>query len=386
MDIIMYPHGGSGNRGCEAIVRSTCKLLGDHSYTLFSTHEEEDQAVQLNRLCKILPQISKTSRFSLDYLKAAFQFRVLNDKDAFDYLAFKQIFDQCNDRTLALSIGGDNYCYGEARHIYLINKYVRQKNAKNVLWGCSVDEKGISSEMCEDLKGYDFIYARESLTFQTLKQINPNTKIYPDPAFQLDKIDRPLPAGFEQGNTVGINVSPLIMNYEESNGITYKNYRTLISDILKNTNMKIALIAHVIWEVSDDRKPLHRLYEEFKNSGRVIEIFSGNCEELKGYISRCRFLICARTHASIAAYSTCVPTLVVGYSVKARGIATDIFGTDHNYVIPVQQLKNEADLLRAFQWLTEHEHEIHSHLVSFMPSYKEQVWKAKEDIMALCGR
>ena len=46
----------------------------------------------------------------------------------------------------------------------------------------------------------------------------------------------------------------------------------------------------------------------------------------------------ARTHATIAAYSSCVPTLVVGYSIKARGIAKDLFGTDEGYVLPVQAL------------------------------------------------
>ena len=46
-----------------------------------------------------------------------------------------------------------------------------------------------------------------------------------------------------------------------------------------------------------------------------------NCMVIKGYISRCELFIGARTHATIAAYSTGVPTLVLGYSVKARGIA-----------------------------------------------------------------
>ncbi|MFR4670990.1 MAG: hypothetical protein ACLT69_14285 [Intestinibacter bartlettii] len=65
---------------------------------------------------------------------------------------------------------------------------------------------------------------------------------------------------------------------------------------------------------------------------------------IKGYISRCR-LYRARTHATIAAYSTCVPTLVIGYSVKAKGIAKDIFGTYENYVLPVQYYQIEFDLI-----------------------------------------
>ena len=66
--------------------------------------------------------------------------------------------------------------------------------------------------------------------------------------------------------------------------------------------------------------------------------------ELKGYIARCRFFVGARTHATIAAYSSCVPTLVLGYSVKSRGIARDLFGNEENYVLPVQSLQEPDEL------------------------------------------
>ena len=71
--------------------------------------------------------------------------------------------------------------------------------------------------------------------------------------------------------------------------------------------------------------------------------------ELKGYIARCRFFIGARTHSTIAAYSSGVPTLVLGYSVKSKGIAKDLFGTYENYVLTVQQLKEYSELGRAFK-------------------------------------
>ena len=72
--------------------------------------------------------------------------------------------------------------------------------------------------------------------------------------------------------------------------------------------------------------------------------------QLKGYIAKCRFFVGARTHATIAAYSTEVPTLVVGYSIKSRGIAKDIFGSEENYVIPIEQIKEENKLTQAFIW------------------------------------
>ena len=136
--------------------------------------------------------------------------------------------------------------------------------------------------------------------------------------------------------------------------------------------MQIALIPHVVWNNNDDRKPLGELYEEFRMTGRVVLIEDASCEELKGYISRCRMFVGARTHATIAAYSSGIPTLVVGYSVKARGIARDLFGTCENYVIPVQSLDKPDDLANGFKWLSEQEEKIRQQLEEKIPEYKKQ--------------
>ena len=77
-------------------------------------------------------------------------------------------------------------------------------------------------------------------------------------------------------------------------------------------------------------KYLYHYYEEFKDTGRVILSYRIilTAPQYKGYIARMRFFIGARTHATIAAYSNCVPTLVLGYSVKSKGIAKDLFGEE----------------------------------------------------------
>jgi polysaccharide pyruvyl transferase WcaK-like protein len=104
--------------------------------------------------------------------------------------------------------------------------------------------------------------------------------------------------------------------------------------------------------------------------------------QLKGFISRCRFFIGARTHATIAAYSTCVPTLVMGYSTKSRGIATDLFGTDDHYVLPVQELTAPEALTDAFRWIMEREQEIRSRLEAVMPEYITRAKGVKENVEA----
>ena len=81
---------------------------------------------------------------------------------------------------------------------------------------------------------------------------------------------------------------------------------------------------------------------------------------------------------TIAAYSSCVPTLVVGYSVKAKGIAEDLFGTTENYVIPTQELRTEDQLTKGMQWIIDNKDEIKTHLEEIMPEYKNQVYKVRD--------
>ena len=164
----------------------------------------------------------------------------------------------------------------------------------------------------------------------------------------------------------------MVVESEKKGGITMACYEELIRYLIQYTDMQIALIPHVIWEQNDDRRPLHELFLKFQGTGRVLEIPDGSCEELKGYIGSCRFFVGARTHATIAAYSSLVPTLVIGYSVKARGIARDLFGTEEGYVLPVQKLQDPGELVRAFSGIYEREAEIRGNLQEIMPSYVER--------------
>lgn len=144
--------------------------------------------------------------------------------------------------------------------------------------------------------------------------------------------------------------------------------------------MHICLIPHVFWKNNRDLEPLKYLYEQTAEKDRICVIESGTAAELKGYISRCRFFIGARTHSTIAAYSSLVPTLVVGYSIKSKGIARDLFGNEENYVLPVQGLKIKTDLRDRFIWLMEHENDISARLQAVIPDYIDM---AKVDLKTI---
>ena len=346
--VVLFPHGGSGNHGCEAIVRTTAKLLESAEIFLFSENVDEDKKYLGDIGVSICNPHSIVKKYSLSYFAGKYRTIVKKETDAMDVLSFSPILDLCDKDTVLLSIGGDNYCYGDNEYILLVNREARKKGAKTVLWGASVDEALLSDKMRGDLQGYSLIIARESLSYKYLKSINNNTMLLPDPAFSLEK----KPGNAEQTlfnrEVIGINVSPMVIGYESSDNIVFENYQHLITKLLQTTETNIALIPHVVWNHSDDRIPLKRLFDEFKDSGRVFMIQDQNCMQLKDIISKCSFFVGARTHSTIAAYSTCVPTLVVGYSIKARGIAIDLFGSEQEYVLPVQALKNKTDLYEAF--------------------------------------
>ncbi|WP_455537610.1 polysaccharide pyruvyl transferase family protein [Terrisporobacter sp.] len=381
----LYAHGGSKNHGCEAIVRGTNKVLNQDNLTVYSLNPSEDNLYNLNNIVNIKKQTVEYSKLNPKRILASLKIRLFNDDTYAEKIQYDSLFKNHGNDDLAISVGGDNYCYSGYKTYEILNKEFNKKGTKTVLWGCSVEPDLIDENMAADLSNYSLIAARESITYQAVKKVNKNTKLIPDPAFQLDKIDLPLPIGFTKNNTIGINISPHIMTCESRKGATINNYEALIHHIIKTTNMQIALIPHVVWKNNDDRKPLEILYDKFKDTNRVIILRDYNCMELKGFISRCRIFIGARTHSTIAAYSTCVPTLVIGYSVKAKGIAKDIFGTYENYVLPVQSLSNKDDLINAFEWVKEHEYEIRTHLNNFMPEYKKRVLQGRIEIEKLLG-
>lgn len=381
----LYSHGGSGNHGCEAIIRSTIKVLNEDSVNVFSHNRDQDIKYGIDGICNLREDITNSiQRGTLKWLFSSMQSKLTGRIALKIRYQRNLLFDNIRSGDVCLSVGGDNYCYAGVEILGAVNYCLRKKHCKTVLWGCSVEPELLHDpEVLKDISKFDLITARESISYQALKRINSNTQLIPDPAFALDRIDLPLPDGWKENDTIGINASPLIITSGNNGNIVMEAYRKLIRTILQYTDSNIALIPHVVWKQNDDREVLKQLFEEFKDTKRLVLLNDCNCMQLKGYIARCRMFVGARTHATIAAYSSCVPTLVLGYSVKSRGIATDLFGTDKNYVISVQSMKNSNTLSKGFLWLLENENNIKLHLQSMMPDYIKKVYGAELLIKAL---
>lgn len=381
--LYFYYHGGSANHGCEALVRSTAKLLG-HPVGLFTTAPEEDEHYGVGKVVKILPDRAEpVSRRSLTYLACVLEHKLTGSDYRSVRAAHRSMLSHIQKGDICLSIGGDNYCYGAQGNLILgyYNRMLRERGASTVLWGCSIEPSALTKAVVEDLNRYTHITARETITYTALREAGlSNVSLVPDSAFLLEGSEAHLPAPLTAGKAVGINVSPLV---QKCGNLVMDNYRHLIRYLLKETDLGILLLPHVVKQESDDREPLGQLLEEFDSSGRIAIAQDDSCTVLKGLISQCRFFVGARTHATIAAYSTYVPTLVAGYSVKAAGIARDLFGAEDNYVAPVQSFSAPEDLTHAFQWVVKHEEGMRNHLKDVIPSYSARIAEGAKALEAL---
>ena len=385
-NILMYCHGGSGNHGCEAIVRSTVSIMecqDKYEYYLISRNRQEDHKYGINEMVNVLPEFSSVELNDKGFIYAYLKQKIFKDHKQMNKISFTKSYNVPYGQTVSLSIGGDNFCYDGYKQYIDYHKISKSKGHKTVLWGCSIEAKYLENkDLIDDLKEYDKILVRESLSFNAMKEKGlKNIYLYPDPAFTLEKeYDKNLDV---KENTVGINISPMIFDYGNVNSKIYENYIYLIRYILDNTDMNIMLIPHVVWEHNNDLNVLKKIKKEFDKENRVYIFKDCNCKQLKYVISKLRFLVAARTHASIAAYSSLIPTLVVGYSIKSRGIALDIFGTEKNYVVSVENMERQSELTEAFQWIYDHEEKIKEHLSKFMPGYINKAYEAGKEIRSL---
>ena len=385
MNIAIYGNGSAGNHGCEAIIRGTVAVLGkENQYILQSAGLEDDIRYGLDNPTKIWLAVGPVKR-DLRFLRAYLKMKMRGVHTDMDGLAYVSGIERASEQAkIALSVGGDNYCYPGTEIYGWLNKEYHKHGFKTVLWGCSVEPEIVAKPaVAKDLASYDLIVARESISYEAIGKVQSNTILAPDPAFFMEPQVCELDDRLKSGNVIGINISPMIISAEKTAGMAYENYKRLVAHILQNTDSYVALIPHVVWSSNDDRSVLRKLYEDFDRDHRLILVEDHTAPELKYIISHCRMFIGARTHATIAAYSSCVPTLVVGYSVKARGIARDLFGSEEGYVLPVQALYSENQLTDAFLWLSQQEQDIRTHLKNRLPDYCAASRYAAEAIRSL---
>ncbi len=371
MKFLLYGHGGAYNHGAEAIVQTTIRLIRKkykNAYIAISSHfpeQDREYDIEADKFFSPIPEIWRQERQSGSIIK----------KEGLARKMYAEALGFIDKDTTCLSVGGDNFCYPNWHRLAVFQQQATEKNAESILWGCSVEPAMITPHILDILNTYTHLLARESKTYSALQQsaINTDIQLLPDPAFLLEAKQIPLPDDFQTGNIVGINVSPLVMRRETMSGILLENIRNLIDYILSETDMKIALIPHVLMPMDNDYDILSEIKQLLApdlHSRIWLTDQNFSAAELKFVISRCSFLVCSRTHASIAAYSSGIPTLVIGYSVKAVGIAEDL-GLSQ-FVLDVAAIKSSREIIDRFKLLYNKEDHLRGLLKQKSRQYKLQ--------------
>ncbi len=378
MKILLFLHGGSLNRGCEAIVRTGAaeiKAQFPDAVIDLASYEPETDA-HLENINQVFRHKQKPpKKFSWAGLKSAFFVKFFQDEKYHYQYTQKDIIPKIKNYDVFISVGGDNYCYGEQPGFYLINRLIKKAGKKLILWGASIGEEDLTPAKIEDLQRFDLLLARETLTEKVLKNAGcKNVKLVADGAFLMEKTELPLPEVFLENKTLGFNFSPLIFGRNpQSKEATFQ----LVEHILKTTDFNIALVPHVTIEISNDEETLKEFLEKYRETNRVFLLPNHlNATEYKGYIARMKFFIGARTHATIAAYSTGVPTMVLGYSIKSKGIAKDIFG-EEKLVLDIEEISDAEKLIAKFEEMKQEELMLKEILRNKIPHIKEMAQKAK---------
>ena len=379
MKILLFFHGGSKNRGCEAIVRSGIPIIKKYiphaEISLLSQDFESDKSMPgiTNLFDDSRVEIKK---YSFEWFVSFLNLKLFGNENYAIRINYQKIFKHIPTHDIFLSIGGDNYCYGEQPWLYEVDRQIKKAGKKLILWGASIGSEDLSPAKVTDLKSFDLLLVRETLTFQNLTEKGiQNVKLCADGAFTMEKEELPLPEGWQEGNTIGFNYSPLVY---KRNKASKEASIQLIQHILDTTTMTVALTPHVMIKGNNDNEILEEFYHHFKSTNRVILLPDTlNAIQYKGYIARMRFFIGARTHATIAAYSNYVPTMVLGYSVKSKGIAKDIFGTER-LVLGINEIADTQKLIQKFDELVSDEAALREILSKQIPHIQSMSYKAGE--------
>lgn len=397
MRIYLTGQNNFGNRGCEALVRSTVDVIRQRMpeaiFLVPSLDIPRDRAqwpdaseqgvefvaaqdvpwrfIQWSRVCTRLPFLTR------------FEWPTLKDRELPPGMA------ACD---AVLSIGGDNYSldYDLASLAYFVAvaDAALRRGMPALLWGASAGPfdaiPGVEQHMAAHLRRLSRVTLRESHSVNYLARIgvSENVSQVADSAFALrpELLDT---AAFwprdVAGGVVGLNVSPLIEAVRARAGMRSDmsaEVERFVRGVVTEMGLSVLLVPHVAPLDGDtfnnDEYLLTAIMARLGDLGDRIGLVPGglNAVQLKYLIGRCRFFIGARTHATIAALSLQVPTLSIAYSVKALGINRDLF--DHeDYVLDTHKL--DAVTLRAgLQKLVDDEAAIRSLLAQRIPEWKRR--------------
>lgn len=357
---------GFDNRGCEAIIRSTVGLVRerfpDAEFLVPSDDLELDRRQwpdAVDQGVRFVPSHPPSFVLTQIWTRALDRVGILAPL-VLRMPTKRALVDDIRSCDAVLSTGGDIYSldYRAPARIATIDAIAMRLGKPVFMWCASVGpfEKApaLSRVLVRHLSRFSRIYVREDISLDYLQGKGLlNVERTSDPAFHLA---RNMPAAIDLepspgGRLIGINLSPIAHAATSGSGPDLYTEMARFAEAAVGPADRLFVIPHVSPLTGEGRNDdriangllVDRLSPELRQRTTIVPN-TLNATEYKAIIARLDLLVAARTHATIAAFSSGVPTISLAYSIKARGLNRDVFGHE-DFVIPITEATCDA-LLR----------------------------------------
>ena len=419
---LLAGNGSFRNHGCEAIARGTIEILrrtfGASIQIRYAAHDSKQTCIEdvsllgydnVDPIPFFVP-LTKYSRMWFEYQSNRF----LNTSFGGALGHLQSSISECG---AALAIGGDNYSldYGYPERFVQFDRLVLGQRKPLVYWCSSVGPFSADQKYEQRMKAHfgrvTAILARESGTVGYLRSlgITDNVHLVADPGFVMQAV-RPDAASFvlDQNDFIGINFSTtvgrlLLQDHRESDPTQYakvlrfldqsaeyeqvcRRYAEITIALINRYGENIVFVPHVTGGPHCDYEFMNRIAELVESYGYPQPVVAPNhltAPEYKWIISQARLFIGARTHSTIAAFSSGVPTISLAYSLKARGLTQDMYGTD-SFCLPGKDAAPES-ILRLVEKLLEEEKFYREKVQQQSEVMVQRAWMAGEILSDLVG-
>lgn len=316
------------------------------------------------------------------------------------FIAALQARKLSNASDLVVSAWGDGYITYPPHLMYRKVYFLKNSKTPLALFTSSIGPFATSGPKRwlakAALEKYDYLSVRDTITYEYLKDLGiDNVEMIPDTAFAL----KPCPSErvdeiFEIENIpkeipfVGFNLGIEFMTFCEKNEIDFVEICIkVIERIRKVYNCSVILIPHqylyeqynysdipqITFKLCDDRYPIKKVWDALDSHDDIYCLDNVyTCSELKGIIGRSEVFLCQRIHPSVASTSQCVPTAILHYTHKAKGMMDLIGKAEYVWYPKNLPYENQQDtstkgLLEMVDQLWEGRYQYRKDLQNIMP-------------------
>ncbi len=396
---LLLGHGGFYNRGCEALVRTTVAMLRAQfpgsEIVLSSQDAEVDRRHSAAEGIAVSDPLVR--RWSPEWF--GWQVRKLLRQPIPEIERLpRELRDAMRTADAVLQIGGDNFTsdYGLTTDSALLglNEIAFALETPLVIWGASIgpfDSADLEEAVLSQLRRAALVTVRESLTDQYLAGhgIRDNVVRVADPAFLLEPDPVDLSALRPATERVlAINASALSCANRSDGDLQFgrRLVEAVIDEVLHWDDWGILLVPHVVQPPhNDDHQYLAGIVDSVDRPGRVRllpPLF--DARQTKHVIAQCDALMAARTHATIAGFSSAVPTISLAYSRKAHGINLDLFGHDE-WLVDIVEMEEVDQAVALVRRLADELGDVSAHLRERLPEVKEAAIRGSRRLAEIVG-